>query len=131
MSATVLNFGCRLNVVESEAIRALGLPSDMVVLNSCAVTGEAVRQARQAVRRVRRERPEARIVVTGCGAEVERFEGVAIVPNVRKLLASSYLPPLEGEGESAPADRGGVDRASRFHPRPLSFAESPPPSRGR
>ena len=108
MSATVLNFGCRLNVVESEAIRALGLPDDLVVLNSCAVTGEAVRQARQAVRRVRRERPEARIVVTGCGADVDRFEGVAIVPNAMKLKASAYLPPLQEESESAPADRGEV-----------------------
>ena len=132
MTATVLNFGCRLNVVESEAIRALGLPDDMVVLNSCAVTGEAVRQARQAVRRVLRERPNARIFVTGCAADVERFEGVAIVPNAMKLRPSSYLPPLEGEGESASADRGGVvPRFDTAHPHPLSFAESPPPSRGR
>ena len=106
MTATVLNFGCRLNVVESEAIRALGLPDDMVVLNSCAVTGEAVRQARQAVRRVRREQPDAQIVVTGCGAEVERFDGVVVVPNSMKLLARSYLPSFDGAGASPSSSRG-------------------------
>ena len=103
MSATVLNFGCRLNVVESAAIRALGLPDDLVVLNSCAVTGEAVRQARQAVRRIRRDRPTARIVVTGCGADVDRFDDVEIVPNRAKLLASSYLPAPGGDGELSPS----------------------------
>ncbi len=124
MSATVLNFGCRLNVVESEAIRALGLPSDMVVLNSCAVTGEAVRQARQAVRRVRRERPDARVVVTGCAAEVERFEGVAVVPNGMKLNTTAYPSPSRGEVDSATAERVRVDAAvpqsiPGCHPHPL------------
>jgi threonylcarbamoyladenosine tRNA methylthiotransferase MtaB len=74
MSLEVVTFGCRLNTTESEVIRrnatAAGL-TDAVVVNTCAVTAEAVRQARQAIRRLRRERPETRIVVTGCAAQAE------------------------------------------------------------
>jgi threonylcarbamoyladenosine tRNA methylthiotransferase MtaB len=73
-SLDVITFGCRLNAHESEAIlaraRAEGL-SDAVVFNTCAVTAEAVRQARQAIRKARRERPGARIIVTGCAAQIE------------------------------------------------------------
>ena len=74
MSVEVVTFGCRLNTYESEVIRrnaeAAGL-AEAVVVNTCAVTGEAVRQARQAIRRLRRERPGARILVTGCAAQTE------------------------------------------------------------
>jgi threonylcarbamoyladenosine tRNA methylthiotransferase MtaB len=74
MSIDVLTFGCRLNTYESEVIRreaaAAGL-SDVVVVNTCAVTGEAVRQARQSIRKLKRERPDVRIVVTGCAAQTE------------------------------------------------------------
>ena len=72
MSLDVVTFGCRLNIAESEAIRraAVGL-DNTVVVNTCAVTAEAVRQARQNIRRIRRERPDARIVVTGCAAQTE------------------------------------------------------------
>jgi len=74
MSLEVLTFGCRLNAYESEVIRRnaedAGL-ADAVVINTCAVTAEAVRQARQAIRKLRRERPNARIVVTGCAAQTE------------------------------------------------------------
>jgi len=74
MPVEVVNFGCRLNAFESEVIRreadGAGL-SDTVVINSCAVTNEAVAQARQSIRRLRRERPDARIVVTGCAAQTE------------------------------------------------------------
>ncbi|HWE98628.1 MAG TPA: tRNA (N(6)-L-threonylcarbamoyladenosine(37)-C(2))-methylthiotransferase MtaB [Caulobacteraceae bacterium] len=70
----VVTFGCRLNACESEAIaaraRAEGV-RDTVVFNTCAVTGEAVRQARQAIRKTRRERPGARLVVTGCAAQID------------------------------------------------------------
>ena len=65
----IITFGCRLNAYESEVMRkhanAASL-SDAVIVNTCAVTGEAVRQARQAIRRARRERPGAKIIVTGC-----------------------------------------------------------------
>ena len=74
MALDVVTFGCRLNAYESEAMRraanAVGL-DDAVIVNTCAVTGEAVRQARQAIRRLRRERPNARIIVTGCAAQTE------------------------------------------------------------
>ena len=74
MGVEVVTFGCRLNTVESEAMRreaAAAGHSDLVIVNTCAVTAEATRQARQAIRRLKRERPEARIVVTGCAAQVE------------------------------------------------------------
>jgi threonylcarbamoyladenosine tRNA methylthiotransferase MtaB len=72
MSLDVVTFGCRLNITESEVIRrAAGGLSDAVVVNTCAVTAEAVRQARQTIRRIKRERPGARIVVTGCAAQTE------------------------------------------------------------
>src|SRR5690606_2563178 len=74
VSLEVLTFGCRLNAVESEAMRARaeadGL-SNAVLVNTCAVTAEAVRQARQAIRRARRERPDVPILVTGCAAQTE------------------------------------------------------------
>src|SRR5438067_6374510 len=74
MSVDVVTFGCRLNASESDVIRgaaeAAGLV-DTVVVNTCAVTAEAVRQARQAIRKLARERPGARIVVTGCAAQTE------------------------------------------------------------
>jgi len=74
MSIEVVTFGCRLNTYESEVIRrnaeGAGI-GDAVVVNTCAVTGEAVRQARQTIRRLKRERPDARILVTGCAAQTE------------------------------------------------------------
>jgi threonylcarbamoyladenosine tRNA methylthiotransferase MtaB len=74
MSVEVVTFGCRLNTYESEVIRnaAAGAGiADTVVVNTCAVTSEAVRQARQSIRRLKRERPDAEIVVTGCAAQTE------------------------------------------------------------
>jgi threonylcarbamoyladenosine tRNA methylthiotransferase MtaB len=74
MSVEIVTFGCRLNAFESEVIRReadrSGL-SDTIVINSCAVTNEAVAQARQSIRRLKRERPDARIVVTGCAAQTQ------------------------------------------------------------
>jgi threonylcarbamoyladenosine tRNA methylthiotransferase MtaB len=74
MSVDVITFGCRLNAFESEVIRSeaesAGL-TDTIVINSCAVTNEAVAQARQSIRRLKRERPQARIVVTGCAAQTQ------------------------------------------------------------
>src|SRR5258707_1365147 len=74
MSVNIVTFGCRLNSFESEVIRheaeRAGI-SDTIVINSCAVTNEAVAQARQQIRRLKRERPDARIVVTGCAAQTQ------------------------------------------------------------
>src|SRR5712691_637568 len=90
MSVDVMTFGCRLNAYESEVIRreaqAAGL-GETVVVNTCAVTAEAVRQARQAIRKVRRERPGARIVVTGCAAQTEP-ESFAAMREVDRVLGN-------------------------------------------
>ncbi len=97
--ADVITFGCRLNAFESEVIRGhaerAGL-SDTVIVNSCAVTAEAERQARQAIRRLRRARPGARIIVTGCAAQIhpERFAAMdevdQVLGNMEKLDPASY-----------------------------------------
>ena len=102
MSETeIITFGCRLNAFESEVIRraaaAAGL-SDAVIVNTCAVTAEAERQARQAIRRARRMHPEATIIVTGCAAELapERYAALPevnrVLGNRAKLRPQSYLP---------------------------------------
>jgi threonylcarbamoyladenosine tRNA methylthiotransferase MtaB len=85
----VVTFGCRLNAYESEVIRdaAAGAQGDTIVINSCAVTGEAVRQARQAIRRLKRERPETQIVVTGCAAQTEAA-AFAAMPEVARVLGN-------------------------------------------
>ena len=70
----VVNFGCRLNAYEAETIKAMGEAeglSNALVFNTCAVTAEAERQARQAIRRARRDHPTARIIVTGCAAQID------------------------------------------------------------
>ncbi|MBX9777628.1 MAG: tRNA (N(6)-L-threonylcarbamoyladenosine(37)-C(2))-methylthiotransferase MtaB [Xanthobacteraceae bacterium] len=90
MAVDVITFGCRLNAYESEVIRnnaeAAGL-GEAVVVNTCAVTAEAVRQAKQAIRRLARERPDARIVVTGCAAQVEP-QAFAELPNVGRVIGN-------------------------------------------
>lgn len=97
----VVTFGCRLNLSESQTIRARAAAAGLrglVVVNTCAVTAEAERQAGQAIRRLRRERPGARIVVTGCAAEISRarYESMpevdAVVANAAKLDLESYAP---------------------------------------
>lgn len=95
----IITFGCRLNTYESEVMRAeaekAGL-NNAVLVNTCAVTGEAVRQARQAIRRARRDNPHARIIVTGCAAqtEAETFGAMpevdAVLGNEEKLKSVSY-----------------------------------------
>jgi len=84
----VISLGCRMNIAESERMKAmLAEAGDIVVINSCAVTSEAVRQTRQAIRKARRERPEARLIVTGCAADIER-EAIAAMPEVDGLIAN-------------------------------------------
>jgi threonylcarbamoyladenosine tRNA methylthiotransferase MtaB len=87
MSVEVITFGCRLNAFESEVIAREAENAGLdrtIVINSCAVTNEAVAQARQSIRRLKRERPEARIVVTGCAAQTQStmFAGMAEVDRV-------------------------------------------------
>ena len=96
----VLTFGCRLNIYESEVMRAhakgAGLGSDAVIVNTCAVTKEAERQARQAIRKARRQNPDAKIIVTGCSSQIdpqsyaEMKEVDHVVGNDLKLKAESW-----------------------------------------
>ena len=90
MSVDVVTFGCRLNAYESEVIRhaAGAAGAETVVINTCAVTGEAVRQARQSIRKLKRERPQAKIVVTGCAAQTEAAT-FAAMPEVARVLGNS------------------------------------------
>lgn len=130
MNDEVVTLGCRLNLAESEAIRAMIGSGNQhtVVVNSCAVTAEAVRQSRRAVRRLRKAHPEARLLVTGCAAtiEPEAFAAMAevdgVVANPAKLTPESWslkLPlPREG-GDLVPS------RATSAAP-----GIRPPPSRG-
>ncbi|WP_343518433.1 tRNA (N(6)-L-threonylcarbamoyladenosine(37)-C(2))-methylthiotransferase MtaB [Sphingomonas sp.] len=84
----VISLGCRLNLAESETIRALLGSRDVVVVNSCAVTNEAVRQTRQAIRRARRTRPEAQLVVTGCAAQIDPA-GFGAMPEVDRVIGNA------------------------------------------
>src|SRR5262245_56586867 len=95
----VITFGCRLNAYESEAIRARATDSGLtnaIIVNTCAVTAEAVRQSRQAIRKLRRERPNARLIVTGCAAQIGPDTYAAmpevdqVLGNQEKLSAASY-----------------------------------------
>jgi len=91
MTVDVVTFGCRLNAYESEVVRRHALAAgvaDAVVVNTCAVTAEAVRQSRQAIRRLKRERPHARIVVTGCAAQTEPAT-FADMPEVALVLGNA------------------------------------------
>ncbi len=91
MGVEVVTFGCRLNIVESQVIKrhaeAAGHDA-LVVVNTCAVTGEAVRQARQTIRRLKRERPDVTVVVTGCAAQVDPAS-FATMPEVAKVLGNA------------------------------------------
>lgn len=104
MSAQVVTLGCRLNIAESERISMLlARESDVVVVNSCAVTAEAVRQTRQAIRKARRERPDARLLVTGCAADIER-EQLAAMPEIDGLVANeAKLDPRAWNVPACPA----------------------------
>nr|WP_316656806.1 tRNA (N(6)-L-threonylcarbamoyladenosine(37)-C(2))-methylthiotransferase MtaB [uncultured Gellertiella sp.] len=96
----VITFGCRLNTYESEVMRREAEKAGLdraILVNTCAVTGEAVRQARQAIRRARRQNPEARIIVTGCAAQTDKqsFAAMAevdlVLGNTEKLKAENYV----------------------------------------
>ena len=91
MSVDVVTFGCRLNSYESAVITREAQAAqikDAVVVNTCAVTAEAVRQSRQAIRRLKRERPDTPIVVTGCAAQIEP-ENFAAMPEVALVLGNA------------------------------------------
>ncbi|MEX2628790.1 MAG: tRNA (N(6)-L-threonylcarbamoyladenosine(37)-C(2))-methylthiotransferase MtaB [Tistlia sp.] len=109
--ARIVTFGCRLNAYESEVMReharAQGL-SNAVILNSCAVTAEAERQFRQAVRKARRAHPDAEIVVTGCAVQIDpdRYAAMPevdrVLGNLEKLEAGSFAPAVAGAAGAGP-----------------------------
>ncbi len=127
MTVEVISLGCRLNLSESEDLRRmLGAERDLVVINSCAVTSEAVRQTRQAIRRARRANPAARLLVTGCAAEVERAalgampEVDGLIANTAKLDPRSWnvppapVPPPSQHTRAFIAVQNGCDHACTF-----------------
>lgn len=104
MSIDVVNFGCRLNLAEGEALRAaFAHEKDLILVNTCAVTAEAERQARQAIRRAAVRRPEARIIVTGCAAKTNP-EGFLRMPQVHDIVDKRGLrppaPAISGDGHA-------------------------------
>jgi threonylcarbamoyladenosine tRNA methylthiotransferase MtaB len=115
MSVETVTLGCRLNFAESETIRRLArTDEDWIVVNSCAVTNEAVRQSRQAIRHSRRQRPDARILVTGCAAELDRksFENM---PEVDRVVGNNnklkMFPPTAPGMSQVPAGFQGHVRS--------------------
>jgi threonylcarbamoyladenosine tRNA methylthiotransferase MtaB len=120
LSVEVISFGCRLNLAEGEAIRASAAgEDDLIIINSCAVTAEAERQARQAIRRAAKRRPSARIMVTGCAAEtngaafLDMPEVNGLVPNRLKSEASHYVAPAQA-GATAGVGHQGFEQAPDF-----------------
>ena len=123
MTVEVLSFGCRLNAFEGEAIRrhAAGL-QDTVVVNTCAVTAEAERQCRRAVARVRRDRPEAAIVVTGCAAQIDPARWAAL-PGVNRVLGNAEKLRPESWREGAGSAVGDIGAVAAHRAQPvLGFA---------
>ena len=128
MSVETITLGCRLNYAESDTIaRSAAAHEDWIVVNSCAVTNEAVRQTRQAVRRAHRQRPSAKILVTGCAAELDptsfkTMPGVArVVDNASKLNSlakNDVMPPVPagfmGHVRSFVAVQTGCDHRCTF-----------------
>lgn len=128
MSVETITLGCRLNFADSETLAHMApADEDWTIINSCAVTNEAVRQSRQAVRRAHRQRPQARILVTGCAAELqpETFRGIRGVTKLvsngdklatwkRDVMASSVPAGLQGKVRSFVAIQTGCDHRCTF-----------------
>ena len=128
MSVETITLGCRLNFAESETIaRSAPQGEDWIIVNSCAVTNEAVRQTRQAIRRAHRRRPNAKILVTGCAADLdptgfETIPGVSLVTGnankINSLLMNDVIPPVPsgfmGHVRSFVAIQTGCDHRCTF-----------------
>ncbi len=118
----VLNFGCRLNAYEAEVMRSLAPDaSGAIIVNTCAVTSEAERQARQAIRRARREHPDARIVVTGCAAQIAPANWLnmpevdSVLGNQEKLDAAALKEALTPGGAVAQVNDIQMARETAAH----------------
>jgi threonylcarbamoyladenosine tRNA methylthiotransferase MtaB len=121
--AEIITFGCRLNALESEVIRRAAREAgllDAVIVNTCAVTAEAERQARQAIRRARRRRPQARIIITGCAAEIapQRYAALpevdCVLGNAAKLRPESYREGAAPPDTAPPPIDGFAGRARAY-----------------
>jgi threonylcarbamoyladenosine tRNA methylthiotransferase MtaB len=112
MSVETITLGCRLNFAESETIARTAPPDeDWILVNSCAVTNEAVRQTRQAIRRAHRRKPTARILVTGCAAELDPST-IAAMPGVARVIGNaSKLNSLAANDVMVPAGFHGHVRS--------------------
>jgi threonylcarbamoyladenosine tRNA methylthiotransferase MtaB len=120
-AAQIVTFGCRLNAVDSQALlreARRGAEGDVVIVNTCAVTAEAMRQARQAIRRLHRERPSAKIVVAGCAARIDpaSFAGM---DGVARVLSAMDREPVarsasEGQTRAFLAVQNGCDHRCTF-----------------
>jgi threonylcarbamoyladenosine tRNA methylthiotransferase MtaB len=124
---TIITLGCRMNIAESERMRAmLAGERGLVVVNSCAVTGEALSQTRKAIRRARRDHPTARLVVTGCAADIDRAvigamdEVDGLIANAAKLdprawnVAAEAAPIAPSRTRAFIAVQNGCDHACTF-----------------
>jgi threonylcarbamoyladenosine tRNA methylthiotransferase MtaB len=120
----LLTFGCRLNAFESEVIRTHAMRAgldDAVIVNTCAVTGEAVRQARQAIRKAHRQHPGARIIVTGCAAQLDpdMFANMAevdhVIGNAEKMKPETFTALATGGSEKILVDDIGSVRETAGH----------------
>ncbi|HVI97843.1 MAG TPA: tRNA (N(6)-L-threonylcarbamoyladenosine(37)-C(2))-methylthiotransferase MtaB [Sphingomonas sp.] len=126
----IISLGCRLNIAESETIRALLGDEDVVVVNSCAVTNAAVKQTRAAIRQARRRRPEARIAVTGCAAQIDPAS-FAAMPEVDRVIGNAEKLSSEAWQTDAPVVVGNIMRvretaphlAARFADQTRAFVE--------
>ncbi len=105
-SPEVVTFGCRLNTYESQVMKDLATQAGLdnaIIINTCAVTSEAERQARQTIRKLRRENPDAEIIVTGCGVQInpEKYadmpEVSRVIGNDEKMQAASYAKDIDHE----------------------------------
>jgi threonylcarbamoyladenosine tRNA methylthiotransferase MtaB len=123
----IVNFGCRLNLVEGEAMRRAAEAAgrdNLVIINTCAVTAEAARQARQTIRRLKREAPEREIIVTGCAAQTspETFAGMQevgrVLGNVEKFRADAFAPQRNQR-----VDVGDIFAQPASPPQPLGSVE--------
>ena len=115
MSVETITLGCRLNFAESDTLARFAPPNeDWVVVNSCAVTNEAVRQTRQAIRHAHRRRPSAQILVTGCAAELDP-SAFAAMPEVSRVIGSAgKLNVFRSNDAMTPAPSGLLARAKSF-----------------
>ena len=109
----IVTLGCRLNIAESEVMKAHALSAGLgntVIINTCAVTGDAVRRATQTIRKLRREHPDARLIVTGCAAQIEpeRFAEMSevdhVIGNAEKMRAETFHALAVGSSERVQVD---------------------------